>query len=419
MDSERLRKLKSVRWADLPSELLATISGSLQNPSHIIRFRSVCRSWRFSTSPPPNILSLLLPLKFFLSPERFSGRCPRFLTFTTNAVYLLRTPSKAWMVSVQEFVAGNLVLRHALTREEISICPSGRNSLELSPEHWSSANQIARWYSQYIICEKCGEIARADKVVFVSEDSMHNCANPSPQLVGLCNLYDGSTLPYAIRLGRDPCTITQLVSNALCSVIDDFVEFHGRIYAVDTKGDFYVFDHKTSQLLLVINYPYPEHRYSAGRRFGDKRLVVSDGDLYMVFRYYSSMNEPLSWVIYRLVSMDHDSNVVTITRGRCKWEKVKNLGDKVLFINMKYCSFSVSARDLPPPWIGNCVVFVDVPDYPCACFPKRKPVIEVYHLGHGRGRRQQPRRLSPPVDGMPSVQGYFDLFDPPSSWIDQ
>ena len=52
-----------VNWSELPPELLSTIGNHLDASIDVLRFRSVCNSWRSSISPCSST-DLPLPLKF-------------------------------------------------------------------------------------------------------------------------------------------------------------------------------------------------------------------------------------------------------------------------------------------------------------------------------------------------------------------
>ncbi|KAL8159132.1 hypothetical protein V2J09_000669 [Rumex salicifolius] len=364
MESECLPQHSRVtvaQWTDLPPELVEIISNGFQNPNDITRFRSLCRSWRLLTSPPhsPNIISPLFPLTISFFREEFSP-----ITILASAVYLLRPrsdPSKALMVHAQETGVRKLVLRHALTYEKIVGTPG--NSLDLL--EWSVT-----------------EIANSMATTKSANSAIKSKRRRRCKVV----------------LGVGDTKARQL-SDDNNFEIEDTVIFNGRnIYVINSAGRVYIVSNESLQLLRV------KSRYIGDplSKSCQKRFVVSDGDLYVALRFRREFENPPECQIYKIV----------MENKTCwNWERVEYLGDKVFFF-IRDCSFSVSARDLPHPWKGNCVVVdnnVHREAFPfCGCYSFDKE-IEVFHLGD-----QQPR-----FSLLSSLIGYSELFTPPSSWINQ
>ena len=100
MDEER------VEWSDLPKELLPTIGKSLDTRIDIVRFRSVCNSWRSSI---PSNNSPGFPLKFpnpYLPTSATQAQAPAYLCESTIYRIQRLNPStssnKAWLVKVEQ-----------------------------------------------------------------------------------------------------------------------------------------------------------------------------------------------------------------------------------------------------------------------------------------------------------------------------
>ena len=100
MDEER------VEWSDLPKELLPTIGKSLDTRIDIVRFRSVCNSWRSSI---PSNNSPGFPLKFpnpYSPTSSTQAQAPAYLCESTIYRIQRLNPStssnKAWLVKVEQ-----------------------------------------------------------------------------------------------------------------------------------------------------------------------------------------------------------------------------------------------------------------------------------------------------------------------------
>lgn len=230
------------------------------------------------------------------------------------------------------------------------------------------------------------------------------------QLVGLGKSDACSSRLFSFRYdltGNNNRIPSQLIGGDDYCEIQDYVYFNGMIYAVDLAGHIYVFDHIDLKLVKV-NHGFLWNLGYRTDQFTWKRFVVSDGDLYVVLRYYGNCNgDSPECRIYRLVVVDDVSVMMN------EWEKVDDLGDRVLFITNS-CSFSVYARDLAPPWKGNCVVFSDITFSSCVCCNQEAQSLEfeVFQLGDGGDDQFLQFR---PISSL--QEGYSDLFTPPSAWI--
>ncbi|GLT71267.1 hypothetical protein SLA2020_433000 [Shorea laevis] len=129
-----------VEWSDLPRDLLPMIGKSLDAAVDVLRFRSVCTSWR-SSIPPIHAHSPHFPLKF---PEPRSAietasksRPPVYLCEST--LYLIQPVnpfstssccSKGWLIKVQKSKSGKLRLLDPLPNLKYTIPPNTLNLLK-------------------------------------------------------------------------------------------------------------------------------------------------------------------------------------------------------------------------------------------------------------------------------------------------
>jgi hypothetical protein len=114
-----------VKWSDLPTELLSMIGRSLKTRIDVLRFCSICSSWR-SSIPPFSANSPRFPLKFpnpddatLTEPPRWPRR-PAFLFQTTLHYIQTLNPStsssstttnlskKGWLMKVDDSNSGKL-----------------------------------------------------------------------------------------------------------------------------------------------------------------------------------------------------------------------------------------------------------------------------------------------------------------------
>ncbi|XP_073526326.1 uncharacterized protein [Phyllobates terribilis] len=364
-----------VRWACLPSELLPIISGCLQDAADIIRFRSVCRSWRLST-PLLHKISPFFPVVFSIPADFPVPDYDSQTEIVASAVYLLRPrrdPSNAWIVYAQESAPGKLIFRNPMT---LSKLPNEKWP-NLSSDEWSSVTRIARSCNQFSTCSSWEGQQWGTKFALVTP-KFSNPRSGSDQLIrlGIWSLTHRRLFVYSRGGGGHPTTGKSFQGRVI-----DFTVLNGQIYAAEYYGVLYVVDPTKLELIPLIR----DCNINRPRLGVFTRLVGWDGGLYIVY-YYPS----LSWCdCFRLVEDE----------GDCRWEKVEDLGDGVLFLS-RDSAYSVSARDLPPPWRGNSiVVYADTwSSYIWSC----TWTIEVYELG---------------VKGalISSFPGYSELFDPPLS----
>ncbi|RHN66551.1 hypothetical protein MtrunA17_Chr3g0092331 [Medicago truncatula] len=177
---------------------------------------------------------------------------------------------------------------------------------------------------------------------------------------------------------------------------DDVCVFNGQPIAVDGTGRTVTVEPDLSLELVA------EAVFDGGKKF----LVESDGELLLVDKYFSSLND------YDVIDVDDDDyfgivmgrdvrfDVFRLDEREKKWVEVRNLGDRVLFLG-EDCAFSASALDLCIG-NGNCVIFRDDVFHN---FHSNEVGIGVFHLDQ--------RRISPFSD----LLGSSELFWPPPEWV--
>ncbi|KAH7848661.1 hypothetical protein Vadar_005855 [Vaccinium darrowii] len=345
----------SCNWSELPPDLLTSIGKRLDNRIDVLRFRSICSSWRsslpFGTWPP----RLPLTLPFPIIPHRYPH--PRgHYTFTQATVYRLQplhNPSdsrpKAWIIK------------------------GGHISIKIG-------------------------VNRVQKAVFLNNFTV----------VALHS--DGELA--VLRLGDERWT--PLVGHQHNSY-RDLINFKGKVYATNLYGESLIIDSSLnirvfSSFESSLNNPVGDKKHlveSCGELWlldrnlrGLSHNVWHYPDIYLMF--YMRYQKKEIW--FKASKLNEEEQ---------KWVEVPDLGDRILFAG-RDCSFSVSATDFEGcNCKGNCVFFMNS----CSNFhgnyhddydalrgsDGEEP--EIYHIGDHC------------LDQLVAYPGYADLFWPLPSWL--
>ncbi|KAF3434795.1 hypothetical protein FNV43_RR21881 [Rhamnella rubrinervis] len=382
-------------WSQLPNELLQEIANRLESPFYLLRFRSVCSSWRFAVTPRPSRLTSRFP---FLPNDGISENTWGF-HLSKHGIYLVsssetgtETSSDLWLIKIEENEPGRMHLLNPLSRSQITPLP------EDFPKVFDFSNCRVRELGQaYVLhyvqfrpsvnaLNDAGHLYM-EKVVFMSLGS-------NGDDFALLTIHVSGKL-VMFKSGDKRWTVI----HDMPSLYDDVIIYKGSFYAVDYTGRA-VLVGLSSNVSLVAN---PEFG-------GDKKfLVESSGELLMVDMYLSVVPEP---------NLDDDEDyqhsqfmgdktvkfkVFKLDRERKKWVKMKNLGNRVLFLSDD-CTFSTSAFDLYG--CKNCIFFTDnffyISGEDDEIFKSR--AIGVYDLENGS--------IAPLAD----YPEYSKLFWPPPDW---
>ncbi|XP_057966388.1 F-box protein SKIP23 [Malania oleifera] len=373
-------------WSDLPRELLVLIAKRLDNHFDLLRFRSVCSSWRCSVSPRAPSL-----------PSRFPIIQNDGTTETSGGFYLSkrticrlglpeprrRVPSDDWLIKVEENVPQSICLLNPLSSLK-SKCLSSTfpRTLDLSNIRISELGReyVLQYVNSRPFADALGDVNNLymEKVVFAS--------NPDGTFAVLTIHISGKLAVF--KSGDENWSVIE----DFPSPYDDVALFDGRFYAVDGNG----------RAVVVEMEPSPSVNLIAGAMFGgDKKcLVESNGELLLVDVYLrmglaeedSDVDEGdgSSEELPRILSERMGRfKVYRLSRSEQKWVEVRSLGDRILFLGDN-CAFSASASDFYGRK-GNCIYFTDLGD------------IEVFDLDEGRR-----------ID---DSRGCSELFWPPPAWI--
>lgn len=358
-----------VNWSELPPELLSTIGGRLDSPIDALGFRSVCKSWRSSASPFHRLSNSHLP-----SPPKFP--CPfgsgEDAFVSEDAIYRLAPfhhdpepdasnsssipAAKACFVKVEHTRPGKYPLWIRRIDDSLPPIPKVLSLLDYRMVKIGQSN-LLNYKNRHSSMVGVGKVIRYPDSAPISSG---NCS--------IFVIYDGGKLGFA-RCGDQELT---LVDDRV-SDYNDLIVYGGRLYAVDGRGTVSWIDYAS----LKPTHFSPPSFGSGGR----KHLVESDGELYVVDRYFEEkgLQQPVVdhmfhrqqlGVIHRCLRRINTTVRGRLAQGRTvgfrvykldqdwgRWVEVVDLGDQAFFLNDDV-SFSVSASAFEG-CKGNCIYFKD------------------------------------------------------------
>ncbi|XP_057453141.1 F-box protein SKIP23-like [Lotus japonicus] len=337
-------KSTAVDWSQLPTELLHLISERLDSPLYLLRFRSVCSTWRRSSSPavtPLHHFPLIFPT---LSDD------PASTVFLSQRTVFLITPppqqptptATPLLVQIGQDLSGGTRLFDPLS----------------SHQHFPfSSPRVLDYYHHPVL--DLGNVFILHHSIPPPDyrDSIYKrkvVAAIAGEASILLTIHDSGKLAF-FRSGGDCWTLIPVKQHM---PYDDVCVFKGRPCAVNSTG----------LTVAVGSGPYMEVIAEPVLGGDEKFLVESEGELLMVDKHISSTcyenddfdddgddgifvdrfewSKPVKFDVYRLDEKEK------------MWVELESLGDRVLFLG-HVCAFSASASDLGVR-SGNCVVFADL-----------------------------------------------------------
>ena len=354
-------------WSELPKDLLNLISQRLQSPLYLLRFRSVCSSWRSSSSSSSSS-----------SPFPFSHSITLTPTFSLyhRSLLLLTPPSTApncrpWLVKISHDPRARTArLFHTLSRSQ--------------PKRPRFALDLLRLHVLDLGCEfRLSSACPSTQSLYDEKLVLLSAGNDG---FALLTIHISGKLALFLR-GDSGWTIIP----DMPTPYDDVCAFRGTFYAVDGNG-------RTVTVGLDASLRVVTERVFGGDK---KFLVECNGALMLVDLYlfadYENLDEEDVGVIgwERTVRFD----VFRLDEEVGRWVEVASLGEWVLFLGDD-CAFSASAKDLGVER-GNYVVFRD--DGLGAV--RVANGVGVFDLDDGR--------ISP----LSQCPGFSELFWPPPVWV--
>ncbi|XP_056686281.1 uncharacterized protein [Spinacia oleracea] len=238
-------------WSELYPELLSNIASRLQTRGDFNHFRSVCKNWRSSSSILPHqnlpylsplFLHTLSPISINLCHASAQSSLRKYsysVKIVANSTVLLQpknpnpncTPRKPWLITVEEFNPGSLLLRKPLTRDTIKDYPDNfPRTLNLSDfsirEIRTGYNlRFAKLISQFLDFSDPYWKSGNDKLVLFKNP---NCVDDCYVLM----LRPAGDLVY-VRL-NDGNDNRDLRCHPV-SKFDDIVNYKGMVWAIDRR----------------------------------------------------------------------------------------------------------------------------------------------------------------------------------------
>ncbi|XP_039158433.1 uncharacterized protein LOC104418994 [Eucalyptus grandis] len=370
-------------WSQMPVDLLRLIARRLDTQFDVLRFRSVCSSWRSSVAPSPNPFG---DGGLWISPH---GRDPDdrlevdFLSRST--IFLLGVPRSrdqtvpgGWLLKVGKDFPGRMHLLNPLSSCEFDRLP------EDFPRVLDLMNlRVLELGHEYVLrClnnddRRPADILFPDKVAFM-------CLGNGNDYV-LLRIASGKLSMFKSKEER-----WSIIQDTPSPWYDDVILFNGEFYAVDRAGMTVIVGLDSGVTSIV----QPNFR---GR---EKFLVESVGELLLVYRDRSldAENDHESLIDY-LTSETVQFKVYKLDSKEQVWSRAKDLGDRVLFLGDE-CAFSASAADLGASK-GNLIFYRDYVGRAADLSLK----MCVYDMDSGR--------FGPTEDHA----GFSELFWPPPDWI--
>ncbi|KAH7849641.1 hypothetical protein Vadar_020844 [Vaccinium darrowii] len=335
------------KWSELPPDLLTSIGKCLKTRIDVLRFRSVCSSWRFSLRFGTWPLPLPLTLPFPIVPHSFPH--PRgHYTLTEATVYRLHNPSDSppskWIIKVSDNLPqGRMRLLNPLSRDEITRMP------------------ILFDFSQFRISEICQSCSLG--VTYDDFDNRIGMAQLNQEMINTVQkavFFDNLTVVVihnngdlaGLRHGDERWTVIEYGGKGY----SDLINFKGKIYTVSDRGDCLVIDSA-----LSIRESSSPWNYLSGKK---KHLVESCGELWLVaetdWRPRLLHVQNIRALLMELAGHGIWFEAYKLKEVEQEWVEVSDLGDRLLFVGRDCCSFSVSAADFEGcNRKGNCIFFLN------------------------------------------------------------
>ncbi|XP_039157955.1 LOW QUALITY PROTEIN: F-box protein SKIP23 [Eucalyptus grandis] len=361
-------------WSQMPEDLLRRIARRLGTQFDVLRFRSVCSSWRSSLAPSPNPLRRgRIPI---IPHEGYPDDCTELYVLPKRTIFLVGVPRSCdqtvrsgWLVKVWEDDRGVMNLLNPLTSCEFRLLP------EDFPRVLDLMNLRVLELGHSVGCRIPMVSAMAIIIIYGARIGLFFCVDNENDFALLRLLPGGTLVMFKSREKR--WSPVQDISLGY----DDVILFKGEFYAVDFDGSTVVVGLDSSVTLIV----------QSDFDGWDKRLVESVGELLLVYMY-----EEEKTTRFKVHKLDREEKV---------WNEVKDLGDRVLFLGEE-CTFSASAADLGA-CKGNCIFFRDhggvlrVSSFDMGVVGE----IGVYDMDSGI------------IGFIEDYAGYSQLFWPPPDWI--
>uniref|UniRef100_A0A5B7C0Z0 Putative F-box protein SKIP23-like n=1 Tax=Davidia involucrata TaxID=16924 RepID=A0A5B7C0Z0_DAVIN len=306
-------------WSELPKDILSMIAKRLQTRVDVLRFRSVCTSWRSSSTlrriPPP-------PLT--LSPGLGS------FTATETTTYLLEPlddegPKRRHLIKVEEDEDDQSLGKMLL------VCPLSNLKVCPLPENFPMALDLLDYRISLLHKSYTLRLPFLRKMLVMSSN---------PQWTVLILTSDGRLI--FTEFGDD---VRTPIHQDFALIMADIIICKGKFYAIDSSGRAFIIDPSLRLIEIAPPPPPPQSVYE----IGGNDLVESIGDLLLVRKLWK-FDKRKVYYDKRGIKHDKGSNLNMVVDMKVyrldedEWVEVRSLGDRMLFLG-EDCSFSTSAYD--------------------------------------------------------------------------
>ncbi|CAJ2639151.1 unnamed protein product [Trifolium pratense] len=318
-------------WSQLPTELLQLISQKLNSDFYLLRFRSVCSTWRSSIpNHPPNHH---LPFKLPPLPDNNDNDSVCYVV--KHNIFLIKPTTitipnqqqqqqifiKPLLIRIGPNLNGNKIhLWHPLDLDQR--LPFNFTSKVVFDFNHISIVDLGYVFLLYILKDSDSLQNYPYPYVYYENVVAATCPGELQPLIVTFNRY------YEMCMFRPWDNVWTKIPNV--SACEDICNFKGRTCLVDKTG-------RTVMVGPDLSVDFVADEISDP---GMVRLCLVESELYLVVSCYGGVNVRID--VYRL------------DEKKKKWVKLSNLGDRVLFLGNR-CSFSASASDLGFA-NGNCVI---------------------------------------------------------------
>ncbi|KAL2254918.1 UNVERIFIED_CONTAM: F-box protein SKIP23 [Sesamum indicum] len=337
-------------WSTLPAELLNLVSQQLPTSTDVLRFRSVCATWRAAVPPPPTTAT-----RFPILPNSGISDTSWGFYLSKRTIYSLQSPltdHSSWIIKLERDNPSRMHLLNPLARSQFRPLPN--NFPKLFNFFNVRVKELGEEYAlQYInFRPTANSIGEAGNLYMEKVAVSNNLGNG---FVLLTIHVSGKLVVY--KSGDEKWRVI----DDLPSPYDDVILREGRFYAVDNTGRVVLVNSLDLNVSLVANSIFG----------GDKKFLVdSDGDLLLVDMYLSvgpaddlGFNEGFEFYEEFDCFMSERTvkfKVFRLDENVGKWVELADLGDRLLFLGDN-CTFSARASEISgdDKYRGNCIFFTD------------------------------------------------------------
>ncbi|KAL6522512.1 hypothetical protein OROMI_031470 [Orobanche minor] len=337
-------------WSNLPTELLHLISQHIPASIDLLRFRSVCTTWRAAAPASPSAAP-----RFPILPNSGISETSWGFHLSRRTIYSLQPPfanEPPWIIKLE---MDNPTRMHLLD-------PLARLQLKPLPDNFPTMFNFFN-----VRVRELGEEYALQYINFrPTANSIGEAGNLYMEKVAFLSNLDGGFTLLTIHVSGRLVVFKSgdekwRLIDYLPSPYDDVIRREGKLYAVDNMGRLVRVNTVELNVSVVANPIFG----------GDKKFLVdSDGELLLVDMYLSvgpacdlGSNEGSEFyaeldcfesertVKFKVFKFDENVD---------KWMEMSDLGNMMLFLGDN-CTFSASSSEISDgdSYKGNCIFFTD------------------------------------------------------------